>query len=101
LHKYSPHLHSSHRDAGWKNHQRLHSVVKFTPRYTEEPHKFALRHGNFAIPLATNLHSISPVEITALIGYAYFSFGIIDCLHAVSSSLSIPNESSKFATWKK
>ena len=64
-------------------------MVEFPPCYPEELHKFALRYGNFAIPLAINLHSISPVEITALIGYAYFSFGIIDCLHAVSSILQI------------
>ena len=29
-----------------KSHQRLQYMVKFTPCYTEEPHKFALRHGN-------------------------------------------------------
>ena len=62
---------------------RLQPMVEFPPCYTEEPHKLSLRHSDFAIPLANDLYFISPIEITTLIVYAYFSFGIIDSLHKV------------------
>ena len=72
---------------GW-GHLRMQSAVELHPRYTEEPHEFALRHGNASISFSDNMHIVSPIKITALIGYACFSFVSIDCFHTVSSFLS-------------
>ncbi len=64
-------------------------MVEFPPCYSEESCEFALCHGNVSAALANYLHTATPIKITALIVYAYFSFGIIDCLHAVSSILQV------------
>ena len=44
----------------------LKSIIEFPPRYTEEPRKFSLRHGNLAISFADYLHIAAPFIITAL-----------------------------------
>ena len=67
----------------------LKSIIELPPRYTEEPRKFALRHGNFSISFADDLHIAAPFIITALFALMefYFYLWFVLCIHAVSSML--------------
>ena len=67
----------------------LKSIIEFPPRYTEEPRKFSLRHGNLAFTLVDNLHITPPIKVTAMIVRAIFALWIIACFHAVSSILQV------------
>ena len=45
----------------------LKSIIEFPPRYTEEPRKFALCHGNFSVSLADYMHIAAPFKAAALL----------------------------------
>ena len=64
-------------------------MVKFAPRYTEEPHKFTLRYSDFAISLKDNLHIAAPIKIAAMILRASHCSLFIVRIHTVSSILQI------------
>ncbi|MBW4738161.1 hypothetical protein KZO58_01275 [Prevotella histicola] len=53
---------------------RLQPMVEFSPRYTEEPHEFARRHGYLSVSLAKYLHIAAPIKETALILRASLRF---------------------------
>jgi len=52
---------------------RLKPMIEFSPRHTEEPRKFSLRHGNLAFTLVDNLHITPPIKVTAMIVRAIFA----------------------------
>ena len=48
-------------------HKCSQPMIKFSPRYSEEPCKFSLCHGYVSDSLADNLHIAAPIKITAMI----------------------------------
>ena len=52
----------------------LKSIIEFPPRYTEEPRKFALSHGNFSISFADYLHIAAPFIICFLYSCRFLHF---------------------------
>ncbi|ERJ74517.1 hypothetical protein HMPREF0653_02186 [Prevotella disiens JCM 6334 = ATCC 29426] len=55
-------------------HKCLQSMIKFSPRYSEEPCKFSLRHGYVSDSLADDLHIATPIKVTAIIVRAGLCF---------------------------
>lgn len=48
-------------------HKCLQPMIKFSPRYSEEPCKFSLCHDYVSDSLADNLHIAASIKITAMI----------------------------------
>ena len=63
-------------------------MVKFTPRYTEEPYKFTLCHGYLSVSLANDLHIAAPIKIATMILRVSHCPLFIVRFHTVSSFLS-------------
>ena len=56
--------------------KQLQSIIEFPPCYTEEIYQFALCHCYFAFAFANDLHTVAPLEITA-VSFSLIVIGIL------------------------